>query len=72
VAESDYTTDDLTRIRAAIRKGERSVTFADRSVSYRSAEELLELEARIVRALSAAASTRPRKQTRIVSGKGFF
>lgn len=70
MAASDYTEDDLTRIRAAIRKGERSVTYADRSVTYRSAEELIQLEARIVRALSAAATSRPRKQTRVVSSKG--
>ncbi len=63
-----YTQADLDAIRTAIATGERTVTFSDRMVSYRSMEELLQAEARIVAALSIA--TRPR-QTLIVAGKGF-
>ena len=62
-----YTQADLDSIRSAIAKGERSVQFADRMVTYRSLTELLEAEARISAALSI--STRPR-QTFIVATKG--
>jgi hypothetical protein len=74
MAASDYTDADLTAVRRAIAKGERSVQFADRAVTYRSMEELLAAEARISGSLEAAASTtltRRPKQTLLVSTKGF-
>lgn len=57
---------DLDAIRAAIAKGELSVTLDGRTVTYRSIAELLLAEQRIVGALSV----RPR-QTLIVASKGF-
>lgn len=63
-----YTEDDLTAIRAAITKGERTVQFADRSVTYRSIDELLQAEARILGELAQTAR-RPR-QFIATSGKG--
>lgn len=46
--------------------------FADRSVTYRSIEELLAAESRIARALDAAPATvRRSKQSRLVASKGF-
>ena len=63
-----YTQADLDAIRTAIATGERTVTFSDRMVSYRSMDELLLAEARIAAALNI--STRP-KQTLIFAGKGF-
>jgi hypothetical protein len=73
VADSDYTEADLAVIRRAMSRGERTIQFTDRSVTYRSAEELIALEARIVRALAASSTpaTSRRKQTRVVSSKGF-
>ncbi len=70
---TDYTDADLIAIRRAISKGERSVQFADRGVTYRSAEELLKLEARISQSITAATTTTtPRaKQSLIVATKGF-
>jgi hypothetical protein len=65
-----YTESDLTAIRAAIAKGERSVQFADRSVTYRSMDELLQAEARIARALNGASATPRRKQFYLAPGKG--
>lgn len=47
-----FTQADLDAIQAAIAKGERSVQYADRSVTFRSMDELLQAEARIARALS--------------------
>lgn len=61
-----FTQSDLAAIRAAMAKGERSVQFADRSVTYRSMAELREVEQIIVRSLAG----RP-KQTLIVGSKGF-
>lgn len=65
-----YTQAQLDAIRAAIAKGERTVMYGDRSVTYRSMDELLAAEARIARALTEAAGTRS-KQTLLVSAKGF-
>jgi hypothetical protein len=65
----DYTEAHLTAIRTAIARGERSVQFADRTVTYRSMDELLKAEARIAQALSA--STTRAKQSAMVASKGF-
>jgi hypothetical protein len=35
-----YTEADLTRVRTALLRGEKTVEFADRSVTYRSVSEL--------------------------------
>lgn len=70
MAESDYTDADLIAIRRAISKGERAVQFSDRTVTYRSTDELLKAEARIAGALAAAASPRS-KQSLFVASKGF-
>jgi hypothetical protein len=64
-----YTDADLTAVRTALLKGERTVQFADRSVTYRSVDELLQVEARILGELT---STQTRaKQTFGVASKGF-
>lgn len=69
MAASDYTEADLIAIRRAIAKGERSVQFADRMVTYRSMDELLKAEARIANSLVNL--TGRSKQSVIVAGKGF-
>lgn len=68
-----YSQSDLDAVRAALAKGERSVQFADRSVVYRSTDELLAAEARISKALeaAAAASSRRARQSIAVGTKGF-
>ena len=62
-----FTQADLDAVRSAIARGERSVQFADRSVTYRSMDELLRAEERISNALTTERS----KQTFGVSSKGF-
>ena len=57
-----------TAPRSAIAKGERSVQFADRSVTYRSIDELMQAEARIANALASGSRA---KQSLGVSSKGF-
>lgn len=64
-----FSQTDLDAIRAAIAKGERTVVFADRQVTYRSMDELFEAEARISQALNAG--TARAKQTLVVASKGF-
>lgn len=63
-----FTQTDLDAIRTAIARGERVVQFADRSVTYRSMDELLAAETRISRAL--ASTTQTSKQSIGVSSKG--
>lgn len=64
-----YTDADLTAIRAALLRGEKVVQFADRSVTYRSIEELQAVEQSILTELT---TTRTRgKQTLGVASKGF-
>lgn len=66
-----YTQADLDAVRSAIAKGERSVDFSDRSVTYRSMDELLRAEERIANALAEASSETRKKQTFGVASKGF-
>ena len=61
-----FTAEDLERIRGAIATGELRVSYADRTVEYRSIDELLKAEQRILRSLNG----RP-KQHRGVTDKGF-
>lgn len=58
-----FTEADLAAIRSAIARGEQSVSFADRTVTYRSIDDLLKAEARIAAALQTRA-----KQTYVVLG----
>lgn len=62
-----YSQDDLDAIRSTIAKGERTVQFADRSVTYRSMDELLAAEARILQAISSRGRA---KQTVGIATKG--
>lgn len=66
-----YSESDLQAIRTAIARGERVVQFADRSVTYRSIDELLQAEARIAQALEATTTTRRSKQWLGVATSGF-
>ena len=61
---------DLAAIQKAIARGERSVQFADRTVTYRSMEELLAAEGRILAELNRA-EKRPRQHIGVATS-GFF
>ena len=61
-----YTSTDLAAVQTAIAKGEKTVQFADRLVTYRSMDELLAAETRIAGALAS----RPR-QSLGYAEKGF-
>jgi hypothetical protein len=45
---ANYTSEQLAAVRKAIASGAMRVDFADRSVSYRRQEELLDLERRMM------------------------
>jgi len=63
---------DLAAIRSAIARGELIVEFADRKVTYRSIDDLLKAEARIIQALTDTGILPARaKQSFGVSSKGF-
>jgi hypothetical protein len=71
-----YTEEQLTLLESALAKGEKRVTFGDKTVEYRSVEELKEAIRAVERGLSAQAANTglippaPR-QIRVLTGKGF-
>ena len=73
---STYTEEQLQALREALAKGERRVTFADKTVEYRSVEELEKAIAAVEAALHAEAvaagfAARAPRQIRVTTGKGF-
>lgn len=64
-----YSQADLDSIRSAIAKGELRVTFYDRSVEYRSIDELMKAESHIANALSTGTRS---KQSFGTASKGFL
>jgi hypothetical protein len=71
-----YTEDQLTALEAALAKGEKRVTFGDKTVEYRSVEELKEAIRAVERGLAQQATNTgliapPLRQIRVVTGKGF-
>lgn len=61
-----FSSVDLDAVRKAIARGERVVQFADRSVTYRSIDELLQAEAHIAQSLNTG--SRP-KQSVLIGDK---
>ena len=66
-----YTAADLETVRTARLRGIRTVSFADRSVTYASDEEMRQLEEDIKSSLAATSPTPRSKQAYGVSTKGF-
>ena len=71
-----YTEEQLTLLEAALAKGEKRVTFGDKTVEYRSVEELKEAIRAVERGLAEQAAhtgliPSPARQIRVVTGKGF-
>lgn len=55
-----YTSADLAAVRRSIARGEKSVQFGDRLITYRSMSELFDAEKRILAFLSES-NGRPRQ-----------
>ncbi|MBI5923860.1 MAG: hypothetical protein HY847_19705 [Betaproteobacteria bacterium] len=71
-----YTEEQLTALESALAKGEKRVTFGDKTVEYRTVEELKEAIALVERSLhDQAVGTglwpRAPRQIRINTRKGF-
>lgn len=71
-----YTEDQLNALQSALAKGERRVTFEDKTVEYRSVEELKLAIREVERGLfEQAVGTgywpRAVRQVRVTTGKGF-
>ena len=71
-----YTAEQLTVLESALAKGERRVTLGDKSVEYRTVEELQEAIKEVKRGLyEQAADTglwpRAPRQIRVTTRKGF-
>lgn len=71
-----YTAEQLTALESALAKGERRVTLGDKSVEYRTVEELQEAIKEVKRGLyEQAADTglwpRAPRQIRVTTRKGF-
>jgi hypothetical protein len=66
---TNWTPADLARIEAAIATGVTTVHFEDREVTYRSVAELLSARAAIQAELLA--NSRPSRQVRFATTKGF-
>ena len=71
-----YTEDQLHALETALAKGERRVSFADKTVEYRSVEEIKEAIREVKRGIHEQASATglwpgaPR-QIRVTTSKGF-
>ena len=71
-----YTEDHLTALEAALAKGEKRVTFGDKTVEFRSVEELKEAIRAVERGLAEQAAQTgiippPARQIRLTTTKGF-
>ena len=69
-----YTEEQLTALEAALAKGEKRVSFGDKTIEYRTIEELVEAIAQVKRALlEQAVNTglwpRPPRQIRVQTRK---
>ncbi|MEW8253754.1 MAG: hypothetical protein AB2747_05330 [Candidatus Thiodiazotropha taylori] len=59
-----YTQTDLDRIEAAIATGQLSVSFRDKTVTYRSIDDLIKVKREIKASLAGASSTTPKAYPR--------
>lgn len=66
-----YTTTQLDALKRALATGERRVSFGDKTVEYRSVEELQAAIHTVEAELARAAGTRAKRQIRVTTAKGF-
>ena len=66
-----YTESDLTTLKRALANSERRVSFGDRSVEYRSIEELKAAIREVEADLARASGRRKARQIRVTTQKGF-
>jgi len=66
-----YTTAQLDALKQALALSERRVTFGDKTVEYRSVEELKVAIQTIETEISRTATASPKRQIRVTTAKGF-
>lgn len=66
-----YTETDLLELKKALKNSERRVSFGDRSVEYRSMEELKSAIREVEADLARATGKRKSRQIRVTTQKGF-
>jgi multidrug resistance efflux pump len=66
-----YTTTQLDALKKALATGERRVSFGDKTVEYRSVEELQAAIRTVEAELARASGTTRKRQIRVTTSKGF-
>jgi hypothetical protein len=66
-----YTQDDLQRLQTALARGEQRVSFQDKTVVYRSVDELQAAIREVQRSLDTQRGTARKRQIRVTTSKGF-
>ena len=65
-----FTNEQLHALESALARGERRVSFGDKTVEYRSVEELKTAIREVQRALATQAARPNKRQIRITTHKG--
>ena len=66
-----YTTTQLEALKRALATGERRVSFGDKTVEYRSVDELQAAIRTVEAEISRNAGASPKRQIRVTTAKGF-
>ena len=66
-----YTTTQLEALKRALATGERRVSFSDKTVEYRSVEELQTAIRTVEAEIARNAGASPKRQIRVTTAKGF-
>ena len=66
-----YTTTPLEALKKALATGERRVSFGDKTVEYRSVEELQAAIRTVEAEIARSAGTPAKRQIRVTTSKGF-
>jgi len=66
-----YTTTQLEALKRALATGERRVSFGDKTVEYRSVDELQAAIRTVEAEIARNAGACPKRQIRVTTAKGF-
>ncbi|MBP6725810.1 MAG: hypothetical protein KA132_01160 [Thauera sp.] len=66
-----YTTTQLEALKRALATGERRVSFGDKTVEYRSVEELQAAIRTVEAEIACNTGASPKRQIRVTTAKGF-
>ena len=66
-----YTSTQLEALKRALATGERRVSFGDKTVEYRSVEELQAAIRTVEAEIARNAGASPKRQIRVTTAKGF-